>query len=348
MRKLRNVVFSLQPPNVNDLENVMAREVQTFESCLKEAGGKFPKATSVYDSSEYSEAHLKDPDKRFLYFYGVGSANLLAKRDYIRSVLNRLGARTSDPGAFAEILPIFDTSDVLEVMFSRYSINFLTTANFFKDRDDNSSLGIHYKGSVFNAVNINPAIEIVNTDSLKNLPKDGLRNFNGNLLQETLDHEDFHSLIEGFLPTYVVNSDRHNLGCAPSVSDLDHNEILANLSVAAYSIQSIVSGKTLTTGHFVPDVSGGINLGEYDIQSNEAKMAIGRHYDFQEWLDRLNSLYQHVDAKIPWRRGDLDLAFVLFQPSKIRHVERLVNRWTKREKGVKRLFSRLFHKIRPL
>lgn len=42
----------------------------------------------------------------------------------------------------------------------------------------------------------------------------------------------------------------------------------------------------------------------------------------------LQGLYAKVETEVPERREDLDIAFALFQPTEIRHIARLVDRWT--------------------
>ncbi len=44
--------------------------------------------------------------------------------------------------------------------------------------------------------------------------------------------------------------------------------------------------------------------------------------------EKIIKLYQKIKEKAPEKLKDLDIAFILFPPSKFRHIESLVERWT--------------------
>jgi len=52
-----------------------------------------------------------------------------------------------------------------------------------------------------------------------------------------------------------------------------------------------------------------------------------KNLDVSRIRERFQRLYETVREKAPERLLDLDIALAIFPPSKMRHVERLVERW---------------------
>ncbi len=106
----------------------------------------------------------------------------------------------------------------------------------------------------------------------------------------------------------------------------DQEETLADISTERDAVAGWVAANLRYKNVVLTKLSG--SDPDIDKQINKARYALNT------FAPRVRRLYKIVGKQAPEKLIDLGIAFVLFPPSKLRHVERLVDRWCHRSADI--------------
>lgn len=311
----------------------------------------------VEDEMEKIREQLRtlEDDDNFLFVRTVsrGITAALETRQSMRDILRRLGPRAGDPAAYEEELPEEHREQfrrsIVAVSPERFS--------FIVDigRDGFRRLGPRYKDA--SGIHVAPCWSLINRTML-----DGQNLMAGIFGDEhemkrwqhqpaiTAKHEDFHAFFQGFAekqgffsvqrinrqadqllrlkeiqaPKAVIDHELQIFARrARTFQDYGHEELLAELASAPHEVipnstYAAEMGKTEALLHGLKGRDPDLDR----IIDQEIK-----NLDVSRIRERFQRLYETVREKAPERLLDLDIALAIFPPSKMRHVERLVERW---------------------
>ncbi|OGE94529.1 MAG: hypothetical protein A3B10_00880 [Candidatus Doudnabacteria bacterium RIFCSPLOWO2_01_FULL_44_21] len=282
---------------------------------------------------------LEDDDFRFLLSIREGITTLLKKRDEIRTVLANIEENDKDPKSLWPVLPEPYREQLkgkpIELLPNRFSISIVLEGKEYEELFHDSSLGRHIHDSVWSFVK-----------------KDA------SPIEQTRAHEDFHSFAEGFsigsanlfspekireaiqsiitiksqgAPLAIVNIFltrlKHRI---IGFKDYGYDEFLAELASLPY--RKIPADTFATNVHEAQQI-----LEEFKGKDPDIDPIIDeglKYLDVEEFRNRIQNIYKRVEVFGPKRIPDLIFAFSLIPPSRLRHIERLVERWAEQDKKV--------------
>lgn len=302
--------------------------------------------------SEMGEIFRND-DVRFLLTIEKGVKAALEKRDKIRALFQELGEKYLSPEVYRDIAqphknPRFREYEIIAVLPERFSVTLVLSKLYVRRKDDISkprkikvlNYGQHKIDSIFNFVDAD--MILANALSGGRIgPK------------EVRSHEDFHSLSEKF-PGQSSNYDY----LMPRILRIIKNILkLQRLKAPDPIINGSINGlKSLIANlpatyqtEFLADLTMSkertrvgsrvfklMRRTELEILKGLKKIPRFREIvetelqslNLSELAKEVDNLYQIVQEKNPEKLRDLDIAFALFPFTRIRHIERLVARWT--------------------
>lgn len=137
------------------------------------------------------------------------------------------------------------------------------------------------------------------------------------LLQKAIDEHDFR------LAGTLSNQIRANLKIIP---DASMEEILAEM--ASTQDRDSIPSSTFAyhdrgKRQLLDSVSAHSAMVHVDVEKEAGKLV-----DILELQHAIGWIYHLTDHEIPERRSEVDALFAIFPPSKIRHIRRVVERWT--------------------
>jgi len=311
------------------------------------------------DKIEDEIQKILDDTTLFFIEFEQGLENAKYKREEIRKILLELGE--IEPSSYKKLaeeykLPKELIDYIIEIIPKNFSITFIVEPEKFKKYYGEDITGQHWRGTIWNFVRGLPK---------ESLPKLNDENFIRLLekLKDTINHENFHSFIDCFSISQkygnlkvikrVVNSKIINIknfldmGYEPFLSlekklltkrletfmDLFNEELMAEIVSGEheYRDESFLKHTFFSICKefcdWLEQIRKEEELEKYPEIDAIIKNAIS-YIDPQKNREKIIKLYQKIEEKAPEKLKDLDIAFILFPPSKFRHIESLVERWT--------------------
>jgi hypothetical protein len=298
---------------------------------------------------------ILDDTTLFFIEFEQGLKNAKYKREEIRNILLELGE--IEPSSYKKLaeeykLPKELIDYIIEIIPKNFSITFIVEPEKFKEYYGEDITGQHWRGTIWNFV--------------RGLPKLSDENFirlSEEKLKNTINHENFHSFIDCFSISQkygnikvikrVVNSKIRNIkifldmGYEPLFSlekklltkrletfmNLFHEELMAEIVAGEheYRDESFLKHTFFSICRefcdWLEQIRKKEELEKYPEIDAIIKDAIS-YIEPQKNREKIIKLYQKIQEKAPEKLKDLDIAFILFPPSKFRHIESLVERWT--------------------
>lgn len=303
-----------------------------------------------------------DPDVRFLQVLERGVNTAIRKRQDIREILSQ-----GREGTVSEAKMFFskstDLSPQLIERFGRYTfrVHNFSISIFIPQKDiilyipgyrQRRFGGRHVSDSCWNILLQESSLDEA---ILGRLPED--HPISQSRKAHSL-HEDNHSFFEGFSGLQETSSLSDSLsstirrylsmkdigvpswslsGCLTTIEhiitklmDADVHELVANIASRETRDKRIV-GSTFGAGlirkqKIITELEGHPD-GDIRLLSTRLKKSNPKLYDPQKLSGEILELYQVIQDKAPEKTEDLDIAFVLFPPSQIGIVRKLVKRW---------------------
>lgn len=304
---------------------------------------------------EFETIVSENPEIRFLLNVFSGIEGLLSKRNQLRSMQQKIGPiHSSGRITKDEANKLLNKKSIFIdhinwAQVGRFSVSFVVEPLVFRIKD---ATALGYSTGLINI------IYGLNEEREKLLESIFGRNSNKQeQIAEVIAHEEFHSFADSFYlgeswsqlqwsydsslarltrlkelgaPEPIIQTElgllRIYIG---NVEDASREEILAEF--AQSSDRSYVPRTTFATydgekARFLEKV-----LKDQSQIFGDQKKA----FDIDRLRQEIKSIYEQVDAIIPERRLEVDSLFVLFPPSKIRHIRRIVNRWIQAKDVIK-------------
>jgi|GEM_PF-5469175 len=308
--------------------------------------------------AEELNALEENPDLMFLIKVKKGLEQAQNKRNRVRNIVWKLGAEYQNPKAYSHLIP--KTENPLKGKFSRvkigrFSISLITDdAISWWDEEhavlDLSTiplkikrlvLGYHRQDSIWNFLlgSKNILIEsYCETKEPKALEES---------VKKTHDHEDYHSLLEGFdlyndtplerllqrlrrykeikqqtnIPKILIDlAEKPNSNLVDKIIDSMHQEIINDLL-----IKGDIDRPLKLTSLKLRSLLKAIKNEQIPITAEEIQRI--EKFSGKDFSEKVSSLYKTVKEKVPGKENDFLMAMVIFPPTKFRHIESLVVRW---------------------
>lgn len=263
-------------------------------------------------------------------------------------------------------LPKEFINHVVAIVPENFSITFIVERENFEKKFGTTLLGIHFGNTIWNFVKYitepSPeeqlAIAIYKPQKLTKVYPP---------LQKTINHENFHSFLECFpvkekyrlreriklmhlIRSRIKEAKKfERMGMKSSAvrarqllarrlrlfMDYLHEELMA--IIVTYGGHELLlmgglprltfSREVLNFCNFLKDLREKEKLEKYPEIDAIIQNALS-YFNPEEVIKRILELYKEVEESVPERIDDLDIALILFPPSKFHHVESLVKRWT--------------------
>lgn len=294
------------------------------------------------------DALLQDKERRFFTEINDGLMRLMFRRQDIRRIYQDLGERWCDPDAYDDLLPKkvkgYYANKVVSVAPGRFSI------------------GLNIPDDDFDAYHINEGdTQYINAfhmgGTLFNFIRESRMGYS-----TTYDHEDFHAFADEFPSLKEGNSDslqgsereaaiKSSLNVLKSIAkagpleqdilgtmqdevleliNMDREELLAE--IASLPVKEIPSRTYAGKVNDRRTLLRGTICGDPTIDTFIRRVL--PLVDTGELQKRISAMYERIEKVAPDRKIDLDVAFARFPITKIRHIERLVDRWCGPEEKV--------------
>lgn len=349
-KQIRNLKKGLppQPSNSEKTEEQSDQDDNVFEL--------------IEQLRQNAETILDDDDVAFVFKLRKGIENALLVRRKIRNILKELEGATASPSAYDKLL----TGEykklqgaVMEIIPRNFSLNLITEKTAFEKVFKPTTKGFHPSHQVWNLIK----------DYEPKTPEEKLVvAFTGAAaaLKETIEHENFHVFIEGFLSGEISEFRCHKMfdkikTSAERLSRLKRIKTPADITLHEKRLlrkklktlvdqgqeelmAEIISIPHSRRGQRFPRHTFSNRLRKFLIelktlrgQDEDVDKIIDEtapYVDIEKIREKIGALYDKVKTDIPEKLKDLDVAFILLPLSKIHHIEHLVERWiTTKEKG---------------
>lgn len=299
----------------------------------------------------------QNDDLMFLLVLENGLKVAQWQRAEVRRILRDVGPDYKKPDSYrGKVKDMPEETHGVEIR--NFSITFVVPSKYFRNKGEPNQGGLHFHGSIWNVSKTINAEAILLEAIFDGKGKIKDREYAE--YDERLKHEDTHAFLEGFFEQdnydYEIRSHyafehipriikfikhfkefnfkkdnplyRHTLLSAksliPALADMDHEELLAELaSVGHRFIPTRTYAALLKEKNELIDAVKG--------QDDDIDALIQRlrtSLDLEKLRTGIRQLYQKVEQQSPEHLLDLDFAFALFPPTKIRHIRQLVERWT--------------------
>lgn len=288
----------------------------------------------------------------------LGMEEVVKKRETIRDVFRQLGENAYlSPENYDDFFPQREgwqtfRGRIKGIVPQRFSIcpavheKTMSAAGYSK-----AVVAMHLEKTIWNAIRSDQFVD----DSIDfGEPASVITNYFQEAYPEILLHEDFHSFIECFLVSSVLPTDilenlkrgivrlkssrrrgkealvkKHARYCEEQIvdfvdEDLCREEYLAELGSSPLRNGPRSSAEIMTTGKFILLQR---LVGEDEIIDRHISSAL-EFLDTRRMSENVSRLYRKVRKQAPEKTMDLDVSFALFPPSQIRHIEKLVRKWT--------------------
>lgn len=287
---------------------------------------------------------LANADVRFLVVLENGTQAALDKRERMRSIFRQLGPDWKTPQAYANLSPDprFANSIAYIVPASFSICLFIYPLTFDRYKEGQRVVGFHQRGTIWNLIRYEGR-----------LVRGNILSYPSNQILDSR-HEDFHSFFEGFSLSkpydnrnafFVATDELRRLNQKANTSPAEKKGLVQNIQRLLLERAEEYKGELLAEyaslpghGQQYPDWGSFYKrttelfewLRGFKTTADPSLTAFITRIEssLRAPLREIRPLYENVQAQAPERIEDLDIAFAVFPLAKMRHIKRLVRRWT--------------------
>lgn len=344
-----------QVPIYQELKESISRQ-EGENTQRKDEEGWGEREQRLWNMKKSLRSMRQNDDLMFLLILENGLMVAQWQRAEVRRILRDVGPEYRKPEAYrGKYKDIPEETEGVEI--GNFSITFVVPREHFKKEGEPELGGLHIRGSIWNVAKTID-VEAILLDAIFN-GKGKLKDKEYAEYDEILKHEDTHAFLEGFfeqdeydyelrsnyafdqIPKVIRNlkyfkeanwkNDHplyryslHSAKCLiPALADMDHEELLAELaSVGHRFVPTRTYARLLKEKKELIEAVKG-----QDEDIDDLIKKLGTSLDLEKLRTEIRQLYQKVEQQSPEHLLDLDFAFALFPPTKIRHIRQLVERW---------------------